>query len=85
MTKKKADRSTGSAPSNCSGCLSDGPYLLELYPRCTALIRYRRPDGSIRDWFVGAVPGKDNEETLRKHLRRFTKSKKVEFIGWAIK
>ena len=80
---KITGRCSPSAAVTGSAVLPDGKSLLDLYPRGTALIRYHRPDGSIRDWFIGAVPGIDNEATLRKHLGRF--SKNCKFIGWAIK
>ncbi len=57
--------------------------ILNEYSGNTACIRYRDGSGKIKDWFIGAIPGEDNEETLREHLRRSLPA--AEFIGWVIK
>lgn len=41
---------------------------LEEYGPNNALIRYRLRDGGVYDVAVGAVPGVDDEASLRKHL-----------------
>lgn len=57
--------------------------LLNDYPSNTGCIRYRDGSGKVKDWFIGAIPGRDNEETLREHLKRHLPA--AEFIGWVIK
>lgn len=56
---------------------------LDDYPPMTGLIRYRDGCGKVKDWFLGAHPEKDNEETLKAHLHKHLPA--AEFIGWAIK
>lgn len=57
--------------------------VLDGYSENTACIRYRDGSGREKDWFVGASPGTDNEESLREHLRGYLPA--AEFVGWAIK
>jgi hypothetical protein len=57
--------------------------VLDEYPANTACIRYRDGSGKEKDWFIGAIAGIDNEETLKNHLHRHLPA--AEFIGWAIK
>lgn len=59
------------------------PEILSDYPCGTACIRYRDKRGVMKDWFIGADWKKDNETTLRDHLKRHLSD--AEFIGWAIK
>lgn len=56
---------------------------LEGRKKNTALILYRDADGAIRDLYVDALPGSDNEDTLRARLRLH--APEAEFIGWVIK
>ena len=57
--------------------------VLSEYPKYTACIRYRDGSGKVKDWFIMAHPGKDNEQTIRDHLHRNMPA--AEFIGWVIK
>ncbi len=59
------------------------PAVLAEYPKNTGCIRYRDGSGKVKDWFIGAERDRDNEKTLREHLRRYLPA--AEFIGWAIK
>ena len=56
---------------------------LDGYAENTACIRYRDGSGRVKDWFVGASPDTDSEESLREHLRGYLPA--AEFVGWVIK
>jgi len=58
------------------------PINLDKFPDNTAIIRYKE-NGVIGDWAIGADPKKDNEETMRDHLRKWRPN--AEFIDCAIK
>lgn len=59
------------------------PSVLDAYKPDTACIHYRDGSGKVKDWFIGAKRGVDNEATLRAHLKRHLPA--AEFVGWAIK
>ena len=52
------------------------------YPNNTALIILREKD-VVYEWAIAALPGKDNEATLKEHLRKVYPC--ATMIGWAIK
>ena len=55
--------------------------LIKQYPPNTALIRWSE-DGWEFQSAIGAMPPKDNEETLRAWLKKW--HPKAEFLGYAI-
>ncbi len=57
--------------------------VLSDYPPMTAHLRYRDGSGKVKDWFIGADPKRDNEETLRSHLHKHLPA--AELVAWAIK
>ncbi|TXH45878.1 MAG: hypothetical protein E6Q97_30725 [Desulfurellales bacterium] len=57
--------------------------VLDGYPSGTACIHYRDGSGKVKDWYVGCVPGTDNEQTLREHLQQHLPA--AEFVGFAMK
>jgi hypothetical protein len=86
---KTDDAITNEQPAN-AGCAAVTGYaarlpdsVLDDYEHGTACIHYRDGSGKVKDWYIGADPVKDNEETLRAHLHRYLPA--AEFVGWAIK
>ncbi len=56
---------------------------LDEFPPNTAIIVYRVGDGPERQWAVGALDGVDDEQTLRKHLKRW--KPEATFLGCAVR
>ena len=56
--------------------------ILEPYPTNTAVISYRE-GGEQKLWFIGAMKGLDNYESLKAHLAKVKPD--AEFLWWAIK
>ena len=56
--------------------------ILAPYPVNTAVISYRE-NGERKLWFIGAIKGLDNYESLKAHLAKV--KPKAEFLWWAIK
>ena len=60
--------------------------ILDTYPTNTAVISYRDygDSGYVQKlWFMGAMKGVDNYESLKEHLAKIKPG--AEFLWWAIK